>query len=258
MEIEEDPPMGIPEWVVTFGDMMSLLLTFFIMLVSLSEIKEEDKFQALVESFRQQFGHSMAMESLTPGDVRPRATAFSTLATMGRAKVKDTAKGGTEVKSPHGEEDSVRIIRPGQLTAVGSVVFFETGSDYLSDTARRELKKLAEQLRGKPQKIEVRGHTAPEVAARTLDQSRTMELAFRRALVVSNYLVDVEGLESYRFRLSSAGDYEPMDRTGTAEKMAMNPRVEVFLLDENADDLKTKSNDRNSETNAADSTIGAP
>ena len=37
----EDQGGGIPEWVVTFGDMMSLLLTFFIMLVSLSEIKEE-------------------------------------------------------------------------------------------------------------------------------------------------------------------------------------------------------------------------
>ena len=43
--MEEDPPMGIPEWVVTFGDMMSLLLTFFIMLVSMSEMKQEEKFQ---------------------------------------------------------------------------------------------------------------------------------------------------------------------------------------------------------------------
>ncbi|MGI9443328.1 MAG: flagellar motor protein MotB [Rubripirellula sp.] len=33
---DEPEEMGIPEWVVTFGDMMSLLLTFFIMLVSLS------------------------------------------------------------------------------------------------------------------------------------------------------------------------------------------------------------------------------
>ena len=43
--VEEEEEVGIPEWVVTFGDMMSLLLTFFIMLVSLSEIKEEEKYQ---------------------------------------------------------------------------------------------------------------------------------------------------------------------------------------------------------------------
>ena len=47
MAEEEDSGGGIPEWVVTFGDMMSLLLTFFIMLVSLSEIKQEEKFQAI-------------------------------------------------------------------------------------------------------------------------------------------------------------------------------------------------------------------
>ena len=47
MAIEEDPPAGVPEWVVTYGDMMSLLLTFFIMLVSMSKIKEEGTMRAL-------------------------------------------------------------------------------------------------------------------------------------------------------------------------------------------------------------------
>ena len=41
MLIEEEPSAGVPEWVVTFGDMMSLLLTFFIMLVSMSEIRQD-------------------------------------------------------------------------------------------------------------------------------------------------------------------------------------------------------------------------
>ena len=53
MAIEEEPEPGIPEWVVTFGDMMSLLLTFFIMLVSMSEMKQDEKFQAVAESFRE-------------------------------------------------------------------------------------------------------------------------------------------------------------------------------------------------------------
>ena len=60
MAIEEEPEAGIPEWVVTFGDMMSLLLTFFIMLVSMSEIKEEERFQALVQSMRRQLRSTAA------------------------------------------------------------------------------------------------------------------------------------------------------------------------------------------------------
>ena len=38
-------PAGVPEWVVTFGDMMSLLLCFFILLQMFSEIKQEREYQ---------------------------------------------------------------------------------------------------------------------------------------------------------------------------------------------------------------------
>ena len=46
--MEDDGPPGVPEWVVTYGDMMSLLLTFFIMLVSLSEVVADQKYRAIL------------------------------------------------------------------------------------------------------------------------------------------------------------------------------------------------------------------
>ena len=54
--MEEDDPPGVPEWVVTYGDMMSLLLTFFIMLVSMSELKDEGKNRAALNSMKEVFG----------------------------------------------------------------------------------------------------------------------------------------------------------------------------------------------------------
>ena len=68
MAIAEEEKAGVPEWVVTFGDMMSLLLTFFIMLVSMSEIKEEKRYQAMVESLRKRFGHDTTIMALIPGE----------------------------------------------------------------------------------------------------------------------------------------------------------------------------------------------
>ncbi|MEQ8837538.1 MAG: flagellar motor protein MotB, partial [Lacipirellulaceae bacterium] len=94
--MEEEPEPGIPEWVVTFGDMMSLLLTFFIMLVSMSEIKEDEQYQAMVESIREQFGHDMSQASLAPGEIRPRTAQNPSLSEMGRAKKKDTKSGGQD------------------------------------------------------------------------------------------------------------------------------------------------------------------
>jgi len=245
---EEEEEVGIPEWVVTFGDMMSLLLTFFIMLVSLSEIKEEETYQALVNSMQRQFGYARTLDALAPGETRPRTTAFKVLATTGRAKKKDTASGGVPEKAPTGEEPQVRIVRPGQTTAVGSVVFFELGSDEISPAADAVIKNLAEQLRGKPQKIEVRGHVSAELAARTEGTEEAVMLGFRRAAAVRRLLVDREGLQADRFRISSAADSEPMSRTGRSSAIARNPRVEVFMLDETVEDLHGTADERKAAT----------
>ena len=241
---DDDSGAEIPEWVVTFGDMMSLLLTFFIMLVSLSEIKEEEKYQALVESMRRQFGHTRTLESLTPGESKPRTSAFETLATVGRAKRKDVHSGGVEAKAPVGEKPKVRIIRPGRLTAVGSVVFFAIASDELDDTAKRVLDGIADELKGKPQKIEIRGHTSPRVASKAISVSEPMNLAYSRSVKVFDYLVSKHGVDPRRCRISAASDSEPMHTSADPAKQGQNPRVEVFLLDETVEDLEGTEDER--------------
>lgn len=236
---EEPEEPGIPEWVVTFGDMMSLLLTFFIMLVSLSEVKEEKVYQAMVDSMRQQFGYRKTPKSLTPGESRPRTSAYAILSTTGRAKKQDTARGGVPEKAPVGEQRHVRIIRPGQLTAIGSVIFFDLGSEKISPAASRVLSAAAQQLRGKPQKIEIRGHASAEYAARTSGTEDEVGLAFRRAARVRRFLIEREGIAPVRFRVSSAADSEPMNRNGASGEIAPNARVEVFLLDETIQQRQT-------------------
>jgi chemotaxis protein MotB len=245
---EEPESTAIPDWVVTFGDMMSLLLTFFIMLVSLSEIKEEETYQALVDSMQRQFGYSRTLDALTPGESRPRSSAYTTLATTGRAKRKDTSQGGVPERAPSGEAPTVRIVRPGQMTAVGSVVFFEIGSDDITEQGDQVIHALANQLRGKPQKIEVRGHVSSEFAARTEGTDEAIMLGFRRAAAVRHLLVEREGIDRNRFRISSAGDTEPMSRTNRGSAIARNPRVEVFMLDETVEDLHWTEEERKATT----------
>lgn len=241
---DDDEEMGIPEWVVTFGDMMSLLLTFFIMLVSMSEIKQEEKFQAMVESMRKRFGHELSMASVTPGDHRSRTSEFRILSTAGRAKKKDTHKGGVDTKAPVGEEERVRIIRPGGNTAIGTVVFFESGDYELSEDSMAALDKEVEQLAGKPQKIEIRGHTAQQLAAKGSDPMDAMDLAYRRCRAVMLYLTDKHEIPAERIRCAPAGASEPMYLTSEPDKMRLNPRVEVFLLEETVEELVGTASER--------------
>ncbi len=252
---EEPDEIGIPEWVVTFGDMMSLLLTFFIMLVSLSEIKEEETYQAMVDSMQREFGFERTVSAVTPGESKPRDANFAVLSTMGRAQKKDTATGGVPQKAPTGEDPHVRIVRPGQMTAVGSVIFFAMGSDELDTRAKRILAESAAQLRGKPQKIEIRGHTSAEFATRTRGTGEAMALGFRRANVVREHLVKVEGIENERFRISTAGGSEPANSSAGGASTARNPRAEVFLLDETVDDLRGNADERKTNSHVNPSSI---
>lgn len=229
MAVEEEAEMGIPEWVVTFGDMMSLLLTFFIMLVSLSEMKEEEKYQALVQSMKQQFGYANAQASLIPGDLRPRNSALSKTATMGRAKKLDTKQGGDKVQAPTGDHPRVVIVRPGTKTGIGTVVYFEEGTADLTDDHRLVLSQQGAVMQGKSQKIEVRGHTSHKPAAGFQDN---WDLAFQRSRNVMQYLIQDLNIDARRIRMSVAGPHEPAHIGTDEKKLKLNPRVEVYMLDE--------------------------
>ena len=56
MLMDEDTPSTTPEWTVTFGDLMALLLTFFVLMVSMSEFKKTTKFQNIADSLEHRFG----------------------------------------------------------------------------------------------------------------------------------------------------------------------------------------------------------
>ena len=210
MELEEDDAPGIPEWVVTFGDMMSLLLTFFIMLVSLSEIKQDEQYQALVESIRQQFGHDASINSMVPGNSKPRNSRIANMASMGRAKRYNMMRGGDEVQAPVGDHPRVRILRPGSQTAVGSVFTFDDDSVVLTEQHKIDLQILANELGGKPQKIEVRGHTSGRPLAADSPHGNHWDLAYVRAKSVGDLdevSQDFSGTaEERRGRFSGSGD----------------------------------------------------
>lgn len=232
MAAEEEDVMGIPEWVVTFGDMMSLLLTFFIMLVSLSEMKEEEKYQALVESMKEQFGHTKAQTSLIPGDLRPRNSALSKTATMGRAKRLDTMQGGDKVQAPIGDHPRVIIVRPGTKTGIGTVIYFDEASPELTDEHRVILSQQGDVMQGKSQKIDVRGHTSHKPVTSGSGLRDNWDLAYQRSRNVMQYLIQDLNIDPRRIRMSVAGPYEPAHIGTDDKKLRQNPRVEVYMLDE--------------------------
>jgi len=237
MAIVEEEKAGIAEWVVTFGDMMSLLLTFFIMLVSLSEIKEQQRYQAMAESLRRRFGHESAMISMMPGRSKPRNSALARLASMGRARRADTMNGGDKVKAPVGEHPRVKAMRLAEHFTRGSVIEFKEGSAELTKKHQRILQAAAQQVGGKPQKIEIRGHTSTRPLSPDDPYRTHWDLAYARSRNVMKFLVKL-GINPRRIRLASAADNEPKHLTNDPLLLKENPRVEIFMLNELVKDLE--------------------
>lgn len=243
MAIEETPPPAVPEWIVSFGDMMSLLLTFFIMLVSFSEPKKDEKFNAVLQQLQKHFGKDLSQIELTPGGILARQASVAHGLSQGRAHRRKALNGALAHGLP-GESPQVRTIRAGGQTAIGTVVFFEEGSDTLTEEARAQIKAQEVGFAGKPQKIEVRGHTSLRERQTGSDYDDHWELAYRRSRAVMRYLVEELQTDPLRIRLSVAGSSEPLHLGVDAAKMRENPRVELYLLGEVVSDLHGSAAER--------------
>lgn len=228
---------GIPEWVVTFGDMMSLLLTFFIMLVSMSEIKDEERYQMIVESLTRRFGYDTSVIGMAPGPIPPRNAMVAKLATDGRARREKVTVGGDKTPAAVGDFPRVRIIRPGEKTSIGTVIFFDEFSDELTPQSRLALQETAATLQGKPQKIEIRGHSSFRPLPENAPFADHWQLAYQRCRATFRYLTEQQGIDPRRIRIAVAGPNEPMHIGSAPVALSGNPRVEVFALDEIVSDL---------------------
>jgi chemotaxis protein MotB len=221
----------VPEWVVTFGDMMSLLLCFFILLQMFSELKRDHEYQRVVTAIKEAFGYAGGI-GVMPVDDPPLKSLVETLETMALKNDQDQSKiSSNQDPGIDGPQMRVTRIREGIIFTIGGRNTFDPYSAEVKESVREELKRLAVMLSGRNNKIEIRGHAAakylpPDVPFDSLD-----DLSWRRAVNVKNILLEC-GLDDRVFRLQGIGMREPVrPRAVEPEDAAENRRVEVILTE---------------------------
>lgn len=243
MSDAEDEAPGVPEWVVTYGDMMSLLLTFFIMLVSLSEVVADKKYRAILDALQEYGGYS-AGPTTPPGQNFPLNSAIEILEVpkLGSSTNKELGTGGVKKKSTEGPDLRVFRMPEGQDKRAGDFLKFLPGDAELSAEAKDELQEIARMLAGKPQKIDLRAYTGPTADGRTLQLRERIDLAYQRALKVQLFL-EMNGIDHDRMRISSyLADTENVESVAGLVKLARD-RVEVTVLDEYASEYVGRPDD---------------
>lgn len=226
----EDAPPGVPEWVVTYGDMMSLLLTFFIMLVSMSEIRSDNgEARAAMDSIRESFG-PQAGRSGVPGRSVNKKGMMGKMASSGVRSEGGVKQGSRDSAGRGGANDPVKRLNHGKRITLGGPAEFAPFSAELDERARENLIILAETLRTKPMMIMIRGHATPEQPEPESGYGSPLELSFARALTVYNFLLE-QGLEQDQLYITAVGAAEPKILTREPDKQQENRRVDVSLME---------------------------
>lgn len=231
---QKKQPPGVPQWVMTFGDLMSLLLVFFVLIVSFSEIIEEERYEATVEQIQESFGFKGGGGRL-PTDTDPRLTFLDLQENLQRQQHRHPDRAETDHPGMDGHEREVTKVREGMQYTIGGQIMFEPASADLTEEARRQLRRLVERqerIRGTNNLLELHGHAASmELAG---DRAHAFDdlwsLSHARARAVFEYLTQEIGLKPERFRLIANADREPLlPRDYDVTQQAANRRVSIVF-----------------------------
>jgi chemotaxis protein MotB len=193
-------------WIFTYGDMVTLLLVFFIMLFSFCKT-DVNKFKSVAESFK-------PTPPGSPFFFEGKESILSNLAQQIQT-------------SELGEEVFVTVDRRGVVVSFKDTALFPAGSAELTDRARKSLNTFIAYLFGLPNDIIVEGHT-DDTPIRTPRFPSNWELSAARASAVARYF-ESQGVKGSRMEVIGYGQYRPRFRNDTPQKRALNRRIDVVI-----------------------------
>lgn len=234
----EEKPEGAPEWMVSYADMITIMMSFFVIMFALSSKKDEKAQQATAASFEYRFGPAWRpFGQIGPG-LLPRGTQRTPAGDKkGRGMMFGAKPGGDIDDEKAAASPSLRIRIPGHgdRIDVGGVVEFDESSDRLSQRETDRLRAIAEEVAGKPQKIEILGHTTKRPMPPNSPYKDHWDLAYARCRSAMQQLVSM-GIDPKRIRIGVAGSNEPAYQGDAPEMVKRNARVDIYLLEAIAED----------------------
>ncbi len=249
-------PEGIPMWVMTFADLMSLLLAFFVLLFSFSEM-DVQKYKQVAGSMKQAFGVqrqvnvkdppkgiNIIAREFSPGKTQPTPMNQVRQSTMddfrqfpvlgtNKPKKSDLEKEGEKIKVALKEEiekgfievdieDQKIIIR---IQEKGS---FPSGSAKMIEPFKDVITKINKAIQPTSGRIVVSGHT-DDIPIHNTHFRSNWELSASRAVSVLHELSKDSIIDKERFEIKAFADTRPLAPNDTAKNRALNRRVEVTL-----------------------------
>jgi chemotaxis protein MotB len=210
---------------MTYADMMSLLLTFFVLIVSFSSL-QHSKFKQAAQSLQTAFGvmphHETAINFDNP--VMPRQEYDSEDSEI----YYEVRQMESLIQQQGLDRDmEVEVQDNGVLFRIDAPFLFASGEARLRGESRETLDKLVGFLDQFPHRVRIEGHT-DSVPISSERFPSNWELSAARAVTVARYFQSL-GMPPERIAATGYGEYQPIADNTTENGRKLNRRVEIFL-----------------------------
>ena len=216
---------NLDRWLLTYADLITLLLAFFIVMYSMSQI-DAKKFGKMAEALNGILrGGNQIMDS---GQYDQEVGGHGLLKLGNLHMIQQKID---EKFSKLGRQDEVQteITERGLVVHVMESALFNEGSAVLQPKAREILDLVYARIKGLPNHIRVEGHT-DDRPIRTSRFPSNWELSAARATEVVRYFIDNHNMPPDKISALGYGKYRPIRPNNSIENRAKNRRVDIVVL----------------------------
>ena len=246
-----DQHENIERWLVSYADMLTVLLIFFIVLYAMSQI-DASKFERLRLSLAEQFNSPYLINLGQPGPAAGEDVLDPTYDDLENPLTKNpegdplTDTSPAEAGEKMNDDQAVQalysqlqsFIQDNQLQnqinlvnkpegislSFQEVLLFDTGKAEMKPEGQAHLKSIVDMIKQVPNAISIEGH-ADKRPIRTKEFPSNWELASARALTVLHFM-EKQGVNPARLRAVAYGEYQPLSE----EDLQRNRRVDLIVL----------------------------
>jgi chemotaxis protein MotB len=225
---------GAASWVVTYGDMVTLLLTFFVLLFAMSNI-DKAKFDIFITSFQGRLAMLQGGKTFDDSPMLDQSAQDVAIAKM-LAQEKEFEKIYKEIENfiednnLNGKVD-INLQERGITVHLMEGALFDPGYAVLRPDAKQLLNKLANKLKDIDKDMRIEGHT-DNIPINNEKFPSNWELSAARAVSVVRYFIEKHGYSPATMSAVGYGEYRPIVPNNSEKNRAQNRRVDIVILKE--------------------------
>lgn len=224
-------------WMDTYADTITLLLTFFILLYSMSSTDNE-KLKVIAAALKGEITGIPTKLEDTPDALEGVLEQGIGLKNPYDALVEQVQ----DIINESGLTESIKIREEdtGVVLQLSESILFDTGLADLKPESTKVLDIISKLIPSIQNDIMVQGHT-DNVPINSSTYKSNWELSTQRAVCVVKYFIENKGLDPTRFSATGYGEYKPLVDNTTAENRAINRRVDILIVQQK--EIEEKANE---------------